>query len=130
MLDSIQVLLTVVISILTVLLTIIGLAFYQILKEFKSSVERINKILDDTGRITESVAEPIEGASDFLMGLKKGVGLLRFLSKHIKDDDGKKEKKKKAFQQIQESEEDSETLTSEKKRFFLKNGKSLGKQPS
>ena len=41
MIDSTQILLTVVISVLTVLLTIIGLAVYQILREFKKSIEKI-----------------------------------------------------------------------------------------
>jgi hypothetical protein len=86
MVDALQILLTVVISVLTVLLTIIGIALFQILREFKGSIERINKILDDTGRITESVAEPIEQASEFILGLKKGIAFFRNISDFFNKD--------------------------------------------
>lgn len=114
MLDTIQILLTVIITILTVLLTIIGIAIFQILREFKGSLKRINKILDDTGRISESVAAPMEEASDFLLGLRKGVSFLRNISRFIKEDD----KSKRVKQSDGEDEE-------EKKRFFTKSGRPL-----
>jgi len=118
MIDSTQILLTVVISVLTVLLTIIGLAVYQILREFKKSIEKINLILDDTRRMTSAVAQPVEDASEFIHGVKKGVNFLKSVSKFFKDD------------KIELSENKEEIQGQKKdKIFFKKNGKSLKKTP-
>ena len=80
MIDTVQILLTVVISVLTVLLTIIGIAVYQILKEFKKSVEKINLILDDSHRVSSAVAQPVEDVSEILHGIKGGVRLFKTLA--------------------------------------------------
>ena len=117
MFDSIQILLIIVISTLTVLLTIIGIALFHILKEFKVSLEKINEILSDTARITKSVAEPVEEASDFVMGLKKGVSFLKTVSKFFKEDKQKSLKGHPLLKQTQQV----------KRKFFTKNGKKLDK---
>ncbi|MFC1711899.1 hypothetical protein ACFLZ1_04960 [Patescibacteria group bacterium] len=131
MLDSIQILLTVVISVLTVLLTIIGLAIYQILKEFKISVEKINLILNDTHRMTAAVAQPVEDASEFLHGVKSGVNFIKSAAKILKEE---KEDEKKTVKKT-EKEDEKSSVTDENqsqeekkvKRFFKKAGKILSK---
>ena len=128
MLDTIQILLTVVISVLTVLLTIIGLAIYQILKEFKKSIEKINLVLDDTHRMTNAVAQPVEDASEFLHGLKSGVSLLRAVSRYLKEE--KKQKKSKTEEVVTKQAADNSKAHSEsdtKKRFFSQAGRILKK---
>lgn len=84
--DPIQILLTVVITTLTVLLLIIGVEVFQILKELKKNLEKINLILDDFQVISRSLAEPVEEASSFFHGIKKGVGFFKFFSKLLKED--------------------------------------------
>ena len=81
LIDPIQILLAFVIITLTILLAIIGLEFFAILKEFKKTVAKINKILDDTGRISGAVAKPIEEASEFIVGLKKGFSFFSSITK-------------------------------------------------
>lgn len=125
MTDSIQVLLTVVISVLTVLLTVISIAIFQILREFKGSLERMNKILDDTGRITESVAEPVEEASDFIMGLKKGVSFFKNISKFLKEDEREKKPKKLASSSTEDTGNGERVDREKKKRFFTRDGRAL-----
>ncbi|KKT75762.1 MAG: hypothetical protein UW69_C0010G0008 [Microgenomates group bacterium GW2011_GWA2_44_7] len=46
---------------------------YKILGEGKKSVEKMNKMLDDMGIITGSIAKPIADASGFFEGLHKGM---------------------------------------------------------
>ena len=75
MIDSMQILLTIVIIVLTVLLGLIGFAVFQILKEFKGTIKRMNFILDDTHKMTAAIAEPVEDASEFVHGLKYSRGL-------------------------------------------------------
>ena len=79
-----QILLVAVVVILTALLTAIGIQVYQILKEAKKSIEKVNKILDDTGKITESVAKPISSLSSSLTNFSGVAGILSLLLKRKK----------------------------------------------
>lgn len=81
MIDSTQILLTIVVLVLTTLLTIVGVEVFLILREFRESIRKMNKILDDAGLISESVAKPISGISGFLTGLKSGASLVKLLLK-------------------------------------------------
>lgn len=70
MIDLTQfILLTVVVS-LTVVLLIIGIQLIAILKEFKLTIQKTNKIMDDFGVVSESVANPVSAASSFLMNIR------------------------------------------------------------
>ncbi len=73
MVDLSQVLLIIVITALTILLSLIGIQIVHILREVKKSLEKINKILDDAGMITESVAHPIAGLGGMFEGLRSAV---------------------------------------------------------
>lgn len=89
MLDLTQVLLVIVITTLTIILTLIGIQIIQILKEFKKSVEKVNKMLDDAGMITQSIAHPISGLGGMIDGIKSGVKAIdaigNFFSKRKKN---------------------------------------------
>jgi len=76
MTESAQILLIVVVTTLTILLTLVGVEVFLILKEFKKSVEKINKILDDAEMISESVTKPIVSVSSSLSSLSGIAGLL------------------------------------------------------
>ena len=70
MIDITQfVLLTVVVS-LSVVLLIIGIHVIGILKELRVTVQKSNKIIDDCGTVSESIAKPTEAASHFLMNIR------------------------------------------------------------
>lgn len=43
-----------------------------ILREVRKSIEKVNKMLDDAGMITEAIANPISGLGGMLDGLKSG----------------------------------------------------------
>jgi len=83
-----QVVLASVIIILTVVLTFIGVEVFFILREFRETVRKTNKIIDDAGLISESIAKPIVGLSGFLTGLKSGAGLIKILTKNLGKDEG------------------------------------------
>lgn len=76
-----QLILVLVIVLLASVLTVIGVEVFFILKEFRISVRKINKILDDSGLISESIAKPVADLSGFITGLKNGVHLMKFISK-------------------------------------------------
>jgi hypothetical protein len=79
MIDTTQVLLIVVITTLTILLTVIGVQVFFILREFKRTIEKMNKMLDDAGVISESIAKPIASLSSGVTGLSGITGLLGWL---------------------------------------------------
>jgi len=79
-----QILLVIVVIVLTALLTAIGIQVYLILKEAKKSVEKVNKILDDTGTITESVAKPVSSLSSSITNFSGVAGILSLLLKKKK----------------------------------------------
>lgn len=80
--DPTQILLIVVVLALTILVIFLGVQVYHILGELRLSVRKTNKMLDDMGLITESVAKPISQASGFVTGLKSGMKLISsFVSK-------------------------------------------------
>ncbi len=70
MIDFTQFLLAVVVISLTVMLLLVGFQVYKILKELQISITKMNKILDDTGVMTESVSKPMQAFSGFLLSLK------------------------------------------------------------
>lgn len=76
-----QILLFLVVTILTALLSLVGIQVIHILKEFHETVKKTNKILDDVQLISSSVAKPIAGISGFITGLKSGTDLINLFLK-------------------------------------------------
>lgn len=89
MIDPAQTALFLVIIVLTILLIVLGIQVFFILRELRKTIEKANKILDDTGTITESVSGPISSLSSLAMGLKTGALVARLFEKkkhHKKDE--------------------------------------------
>ena len=87
MTDPAQTVLFLVIIILTVLLVVLGIQVFFILRELRKTINKANKVLDDTGVITESVSKPISSLSTLAMGLKTGAKIAKILQgeKHKKE---------------------------------------------
>lgn len=86
MIDTLQLYLALIIFVLTVIFSVIGVQVYFILKELRSTVQKVNKVLDDTGAITESVSRPMNMFSTLVMGLRGGSKIAKFLTKTEGDD--------------------------------------------
>lgn len=67
------------IGILTVVLALVGVQIFRILVEVKRSAEKVNKMLDDAGRVTESFAGPTSSLSGMFFGVKTGLRVLKIL---------------------------------------------------
>lgn len=89
MLTLSQIILVVVVTILCILLIIFSIYIFRILDELKTTLKKTNSMMDDIKRITKSVADPIEHASEFVSGLKKGAKLVELAGELV-------EKKKSA----------------------------------
>ncbi|RJR25888.1 hypothetical protein C4578_00640 [Candidatus Microgenomates bacterium] len=77
-----QALLFLVVTVLTTLLAIAGVQVIHILKEFRQTAAKLNKIVDDCQLISSSVAKPVAGLSGFITGLKSGSDFISFFLKN------------------------------------------------
>ena len=89
MTDPAQTALFLVVIVLTILLVVLGIQVFFILRELRKTIDKANKVLDDTGVITESVSKPISSLSSLAMGLKAGAKIAKILNsdKHHKKDE-------------------------------------------
>lgn len=91
MIDSVQAVLLFVIIVLTLLLLVLGAQVYFILRELRSTVIKANKVLDDTGVITESVSTPIASLSALISGVKTGASIAKLFQSEKSSGKRKKE---------------------------------------
>lgn len=81
--DTAQVLLLTVVSVLTLLLVVLGLQVFFILREVKNTISKANKVLDDAGVISGSISRPVESLSTVMSGIKLGSLVAAFLEKKV-----------------------------------------------
>ena len=81
MFESTQILIIAVVLVLTLLLSVIGFQVFLIFRELQKTVMKINKMLDDAGLISESIAKPIASFSGIVSGVSGVAGLLGLLNK-------------------------------------------------
>ncbi len=66
---------------LTIILVIIGIQVALILTEVRQSVHKTNKMLDDAGKVTETVSTGVTRMSGLLGGIKTGISMFTSLRK-------------------------------------------------
>ena len=64
---------------LTILVIILGVQVWFILKEMRLSLQKMNKMLDDAGKVSGAVSEGVIGMSGFVNGLKTGISAITSL---------------------------------------------------
>lgn len=64
---------------LTLLLVVLGIQVFLILKEFRSSVQKTNKMLDDAGKVSETVSSGVTSMGGFLNGIRSGIAMITSL---------------------------------------------------
>ena len=94
--DITQVVLLLVLAILTILLVVLGIQVFFILKEFRKTVVKANKVLDDTQTITKNVSAPIASLSSITTSLQAGsmVAVIKFIKGVLAKEDTEEKKKK------------------------------------
>jgi hypothetical protein len=70
MIDAVQAVLLFVIVLLTIILIILGIQVFFILKDFRKTIVKANRILDTADEITENVAQPLSFLSTFLVSTR------------------------------------------------------------
>jgi hypothetical protein len=77
--DLTQALLVLVIIVLTSFLVIVGIQVYFILKDVRVTLDRLNKVLDNAGVITDKIREPFNSSSSINLGLRVFLSFLNLL---------------------------------------------------
>lgn len=77
--DTAQLLLLIVIVVLSLVLIALGVQVFFILRDFRKTVRKANKVLDDTGIITESISGPVSNLSMLSSGIKAGAFIASLL---------------------------------------------------
>jgi len=103
--DPTQIIIVFVSVTLTTIIAILSIQVWNILKEFRISiqkmngildestisVQKVNKMLDDAGKVSGTVSEGVVQASGFINGIKTGISVLSSLTgkftRHSQDED-------------------------------------------
>jgi len=95
MIDTIQLVLLLAIVILAVFLLVLGIQVYFILKDFRKTVGKLNRVLDNTESITSNISKPIDNLSSLAAGFHGGgsiVTAIKFVRNLVSNDDEEKGK--------------------------------------
>ena len=79
MIDPVQAVLLFVIILLSILLVVLGVQVFLILREFKGTIRRANKVLDNTGVITEGISEPVSLISNLFSNTSTLGAVAKFI---------------------------------------------------
>lgn len=80
MLDTAQVVLMFVALMLTFLIVILGVQVFFILREFRQTLIKANKLIDDAGLITETISGPLATLATLATGIKTGASVAKFIN--------------------------------------------------
>lgn len=80
--DTTQLLLTVVLTITTILLIVVGIQLIFILRDFRSLLKKVNNIIDELEKVGVSLEHGFSEVTGFLSGIKTLFRLINHL--HIK----------------------------------------------
>lgn len=71
--DITQVMIVISLLVVSVAIGVCTFYFVGLIKEIRITVTKVNTILDDAERITDSISRPVSSFSEFLMGFRNGV---------------------------------------------------------
>ena len=91
MINTAQAVLVIALIVLAILFVVLGIQVFFILRQLRQTVSKANKVLEDTGTITESVSVPISKISLLASGAKVGTIIASILKRKKKRNFGKDE---------------------------------------
>ncbi len=83
--EPIQLTIIVISFVITVLIVFLGIQVWYILKEMRAGLQKVNKMLDDAGRVSGTVRQGVASMGGMLEGLRAGLSI--FSSLRHKDTD-------------------------------------------
>ena len=83
--ETAQIIIVAVITILTIVLSLVGIQIIFVLRELKQSLTRVNTILGDANRLTNKISHSTDSLSGLFVGLKTAFSLLGAFKKKQHD---------------------------------------------
>ena len=71
-----QIVLVIILTLLTINLIVVGIYVVTVLKEFRETIKKMNRVLDNAENITDSVAGPITAISSLTTGIVSSLKVL------------------------------------------------------
>ncbi len=85
--DIVQLTIIIISIVLTLLVVVLGVQVWFILKEMRLSLQKINKMLEDFGKVTGSVGEGVSNLSGLVSGMKAGLSVFSAFRKRGEKDE-------------------------------------------
>jgi hypothetical protein len=79
--DPAQLLIFLVIIVLSILLLVVGVQLFIVLRDFRSTLGKANRILDNAEEITHSISAPVSSISSIITSIKAGSIIAKILKK-------------------------------------------------
>lgn len=90
MIDTVQAVLLFVILLLTIILVVLGVQVFFILRDVRSSIARVNKLLDTAEDLTQNLSEPMSFISGIISSTRSLSSFGKILSVFTDRDSEKK----------------------------------------
>ncbi len=79
--DPVQLTIIIISFILTTLVVILSIQVWHILGEFRLTAQKVNKMLDDGGKVTGVISDSATSVAGFVSGIKTGMNVLSLFKK-------------------------------------------------
>ena len=73
--EPVQIVIIAISVLLTTLFIALGVQVWFILKEMRGTIQRMNKMLDDAGRVTGAVGDGVTNMTGLVNGIKAGLSI-------------------------------------------------------
>ena len=83
--DPVQLTIIAISFIITILIVFLGVQVWYILKEMRMGLQKVNKMLDDAGRVSGTVSQGVASMGGMLEGLRAGLSIFSTLGHKDKD---------------------------------------------
>jgi Na+/proline symporter len=87
MIDAVQAVLLFVIVLLAIILIVLGVQVFFILREFRKTIKKTNRILDTTDEITTTISQPLSFLSTFLVSTRSLSTISKVLKTKKRDEE-------------------------------------------
>lgn len=79
--DPVQLTIIIISFVLTTLVVILSIQVWHILGEFRLTGQKVNKMLDDGGKVTGVISDSATSVAGFVSGIKTGMNVLSLFKK-------------------------------------------------
>jgi hypothetical protein len=83
--EPVQMVIIAVSILLTALFIALGVQVWFLFKEIRGSIQRMNKMLDDAGKVTGAIGDGMSNMSGLINGIKAGISLATSMRKKGED---------------------------------------------